>query len=90
MSDLIDAANKHAAWYDDDDRQDIRADVMNAFFAGAKFGGAAKSEAQTIKFVGLNIVIDGSVPEDEVRIVQNGKVVGNFKILNLDKSETKP
>lgn len=34
---LIDAATKQADLYNDDDRQDIKTDVMNAFFAGAKF-----------------------------------------------------
>jgi hypothetical protein len=34
---LIDAAEKHAESYDGDDRQDIKTDVMNAFYAGAKW-----------------------------------------------------
>lgn len=42
---LIDAANARAAMYDGDDRQDIKADVMNAFFDGAKFGATVEREA---------------------------------------------
>jgi len=34
---LIDAAESHAEHYEGDDRQDIKTDVMNAFFAGAKW-----------------------------------------------------
>lgn len=34
---LIAAAEAHAAAYEDDDRQDIKTDVLNAFYAGAKF-----------------------------------------------------
>ena len=34
---LIDAAESHAENYDGDDRQDIKTDVMNAFYAGAKW-----------------------------------------------------
>lgn len=46
MNALIDAAEERAKLYDDDDRQDIKADVMNAFFAGAKYAeGSVKSEA---------------------------------------------
>jgi hypothetical protein len=44
---LIDAANAQAELYDGDDRQDIKTDVMNAFFAGAKFGALAEREACT-------------------------------------------
>lgn len=33
----IDAAEARAAMYDGDDRECIKADVMNAFFAGARF-----------------------------------------------------
>jgi hypothetical protein len=32
---LIDAAHKHAEAYDDDDRECIKTDVMNAFYQGA-------------------------------------------------------
>jgi hypothetical protein len=31
---LIDAAEEHASAYDDDDRECIKTDVMNAFYAG--------------------------------------------------------
>ena len=34
---LIDAAENHAALYDDDPRDCIKTDVINAFYAGAKF-----------------------------------------------------
>lgn len=34
---LIKAAEELASNYDEDDRQDIKTDVMNAFYAGAKF-----------------------------------------------------
>ena len=34
---LMDAAESHAESYEGDDRQDIKTDVMNAFFAGAKW-----------------------------------------------------
>jgi hypothetical protein len=34
---LISAAEERAALYEGDERQDIKTDVMNAFFAGAKF-----------------------------------------------------
>lgn len=36
-NELIDAAQEQAANYDDDDRQDIKTDVMNAFYAGVAF-----------------------------------------------------
>lgn len=32
---LIDAAASHADAYDDDDRQDIKTDVINSFYKGA-------------------------------------------------------
>lgn len=35
---LIDAAHDHARAYDGDEREGIVTDVMNAFYAGAKFG----------------------------------------------------
>ena len=38
---LIDAAEKHAANYEGDPRQDIKTDVLNAFYAGAKWAGTA-------------------------------------------------
>lgn len=41
---LIRAAIERAALYDDDKRQDIKTDVMNAFYAGAAF---AESQAST-------------------------------------------
>jgi hypothetical protein len=34
---LIQAAEKYADTYSDDDRQDIKTDVLNAFFAGSEF-----------------------------------------------------
>lgn len=34
---IIDAAEKLAALYDDDDRQDIKTDVMNSFYAGVRY-----------------------------------------------------
>lgn len=34
---IIDAAEKRAENYNDDDRQDIKTDVMNAFYAGVEF-----------------------------------------------------
>jgi len=34
---LIVAAESHAAFYDDDNRKDIKIDVLNAFYAGTKF-----------------------------------------------------
>lgn len=37
---LIDAAERHAANYDGDDRQDIKTDVLNAFYAGSKYAEA--------------------------------------------------
>lgn len=41
---LMDAAEKIADLYEDDDRQDIKTDVMNAFYAGAAF--ASQPSAQ--------------------------------------------
>jgi hypothetical protein len=38
----IDAAEKLASLYDDDDRQDIKADVMNSFYAGLRYERAAQ------------------------------------------------
>lgn len=34
---LIDAANERAALYEGDDRECIKTDVMNAFYAGAEW-----------------------------------------------------
>jgi hypothetical protein len=42
---LIDAAEERAKFYDDDDRECIKADVMNAFFAGAAYTQAAANKA---------------------------------------------
>ena len=42
---LIDAAEERAKLYDGDDREWIKADVMNAFFAGAQFTQAAANKA---------------------------------------------
>lgn len=42
---LIDAAEERAKLYDDDDRECIKADVMNAFFAGAEWSQAAANKA---------------------------------------------
>lgn len=36
----IEAAEKQAALYDDDDRQDIKTDVMNSFYAGIRYARA--------------------------------------------------
>jgi hypothetical protein len=41
---LIDAAHDHARAYDGDDRECIATDVLNAFYAGAKFGEKAAHE----------------------------------------------
>lgn len=43
---LIDAATLYAANYDGDDRQDIRIDVTNAFYAGTKYNRAELVKAQ--------------------------------------------
>jgi hypothetical protein len=40
---LIAAAEERAALYDGDERQNIKTDVMNAFFAGAKFAAGSKT-----------------------------------------------
>jgi hypothetical protein len=40
---LISAAEERAALYEGDERQDIKTDVMNAFFAGAKFAAGSKT-----------------------------------------------
>lgn len=42
---LIRAAEAHAAQYDDDDRQHIKTDVLNAFYAGSKFAAPAQKPA---------------------------------------------
>lgn len=39
----IDAAETYAAQYDGDDRQDIKTDVLNAFYAGTEFGKTVRS-----------------------------------------------
>lgn len=41
MNALIDAAEERAKLYDDDDRECIKADVMNTFFAGAEYARQA-------------------------------------------------
>lgn len=47
---LIQAAEKYSENYDGDDRQDIKVDVMNAFFGGWKFAQAeAKAQASDPK-----------------------------------------
>lgn len=52
---LVEAAEKYAANYNDDERQDIRCDVLNAWHAGAKFAQAAERErlAADIKVLSL-------------------------------------
>lgn len=35
---LIQEAEKYARKYKDDDRQDIKTDILNAFYGGAEFG----------------------------------------------------
>jgi hypothetical protein len=42
---IIDAANERAALYDGDDRECIKTDVMNAFYAGVEFARQAASAA---------------------------------------------
>lgn len=37
LDELIDAANARAALYEGDDRECIKTDVMNAFYAGAEW-----------------------------------------------------
>jgi len=44
----IDAAERYAANYDGDERSDIKTDVLNAFYAGTKFGQIGrKNEKQS-------------------------------------------
>jgi hypothetical protein len=43
---LIDAAEKHATAYDGDDRDCIKTDVINAFYAGAEFARRAQPEGE--------------------------------------------
>jgi hypothetical protein len=50
---LIDAAEEYATSYDDDDRDCIKTDVMNAFFAGAAY------TIQRMEHIGWRIKIDG-------------------------------
>lgn len=45
MNELINAAEERAKLYDGDDRDCIKADVMNAFFAGAEYAQAAANKA---------------------------------------------
>jgi len=45
LNDLLERAAKHAEAYDVDDRQDIKTDVLNAFYAGAAFGAQFEREA---------------------------------------------
>ncbi len=35
---LIEAAEVYASGYDDDDREDVKTDVLNAFYQGAAYG----------------------------------------------------
>ena len=44
LGQLVEAAEKYAGNYHDDHRQDIRCDVLNAFYAGAKYAVAAERE----------------------------------------------
>lgn len=44
---LIAAAEKHATAYDDDDREQIKTDVLNAFFAGATWLARSRLAAAT-------------------------------------------
>lgn len=51
---LIDTAEKYATLYDDDDRECIKTDVMNAFFAGSAYA------TQRMEHVGWRIRIDNN------------------------------
>jgi hypothetical protein len=43
---LIDAAVEHASAYDDDDRECIKTDVMNGFYAGAAWHASLAPDAE--------------------------------------------
>lgn len=51
---LIDAAEAHATSYDDDSRDCIKTDVINAFFAGSTYA------TQRMEHVGWRIRIDNN------------------------------
>jgi hypothetical protein len=59
---LIDAAEAYAEVYDGDDRQDIKTDVLNAFFAGSKYEATNKVDIATIAY--MNGVAEGRKHKD--------------------------
>lgn len=63
---IIDAAEKHAAAYDGDDRQDIKTDVMNAFYAGVKFASDHPSAAEPVAWDDAERISD--LPEVDAAI----------------------
>jgi hypothetical protein len=66
----IDAAEALASLYDGDDRQDIKTDVMNAFYAGVKFAFAAPaSTAAPVVPEGWSKVTADTPPVDEMVIL---------------------
>lgn len=62
-SEMIDAAEAQAALYDGDDRQDIKTDVMNSFYAGIKF-----ALARTAPVVAEGFVIVPKVLTEEMEL----------------------
>lgn len=59
---LVVAAEKYADNYRDDDRHGIVTDVLNAFYAGAKYGHAAERERciAAVEAVPTHRWVDGS------------------------------
>ena len=75
---LIDAAESHAESYDDDDRQDIKTDVMNAFFAGAKW--QAQNTPIAKDFAALERVIRVAALMEAVELIKGHAEAHSSKV----------
>lgn len=60
---LVKAAETHAAAYDGDDREQIKTDVLNAFYAGASYGMAAERERCSAAVSALRRRLRGSAKQ---------------------------
>jgi hypothetical protein len=89
---LIKSAEELASNYDGDDRQDIKTDVMNAFYAGAKFLAerdalAIKEKDDAVREFGLEMFKRGQLASGAVSIVAEQIVDEAIRALIEPKKE---
>lgn len=86
QSALIDAAEKYAEKYDGDDRECIRNDVLNAFYAGAKFAAAQKPDAPRSR----PVQCVGAVHRDTLPMLSNLQSTDAVKLWPEKKANWNP